>query len=155
MTSEDTQRMVEKVESLRMVITGVKIQPTSENLQRVAKMEEKLRRLMEEAKTRQEETRARSTEEPDVTKGKSHPKGGEGRDEVNETCGKGKGKGQYGGKGAQQSVRTMKSADEEQHEWRSEDDDDGGRGARKMRSSKSGSKWRRTWGPVAQTHQAT
>ena len=66
MTSEDTQCILEKFEGLRMVMTSVKMQSTNENLEHAAKMEENLKRLMEEAQTKQEEVRPRSIEEQDV-----------------------------------------------------------------------------------------
>ena len=47
-------------------MTSVKMQSTNENLERAAKMEENLKRLMEEAQTKQEEVRPRSIEEQDV-----------------------------------------------------------------------------------------
>ena len=49
------QCIVEKVEGQTMVMTSAKMQSTNENLQRVAKMEENLKRSMEEAQTKQEE----------------------------------------------------------------------------------------------------
>ena len=48
-------------------MTRVKMQSTNENLERAAEMEEKLKRLMEEAQTELEEMRTRNIEEQDVT----------------------------------------------------------------------------------------
>ena len=53
-TSEEMQRVVEQVNSMRMAMADVRKHATNEDLQRMEKMEEGLKKLQEEARTRQE-----------------------------------------------------------------------------------------------------
>ena len=128
--------------SNRVVVT---LHSTKENLQRVAKMEENPKRLMEEAQTKQEEMRTRNIEKQDVAmclkeevgKKRSREKGEAGQvsfkgeddgDRVNETCRKGKGKGtevkeNTEAKEKMETVRRMRSAEHEKHQERRSEDD--------------------------------
>ena len=90
-TSEEMQRVVEQVKSMRMVMAGVREHATSEDFQCMEEMREGLKNVEEEARTRQEEVRAKGTEEQDATTRLVEEVGGKATRE-------GKGKGN-GGKG--------------------------------------------------------
>ena len=62
-TSEEMQRIVEQVGRLRMALADVRKRATNVDLQRTQRMEECLKKLEEETRTRQEEVRARCTDE--------------------------------------------------------------------------------------------
>ena len=62
-TSEEVQRVVEEVKSMRMVMAGARKHATSEGLQRMEKMDDGLKKLEKEARTRQEEVRAKGAQE--------------------------------------------------------------------------------------------
>ena len=66
-TSEEMQRVVEQVKSMRMTMADVRKHATNEDLQRMEKMEEGWKKFEEEARTRQAEMRAKGTEEQDAT----------------------------------------------------------------------------------------
>ena len=66
-TDEDKRRFAEQVEKLRKAMASVKKQATGQDLQRVADMEEGLKMLMDDTRTRQEEVRAKGAEDFCVT----------------------------------------------------------------------------------------
>ena len=66
-TSEEMQCLVEHVRRLRMAMADVRKRVTSEDLQRVKRMEEGLKKLEEKTRIRQEEVRAKGTDEQEVT----------------------------------------------------------------------------------------
>ena len=81
-TSGEMQRLVEQVGRLRMAMADVRKRVASEDLQRTKRMEEGLKKLEEETRIRQEEVRAKGTDEQEVNdevRGRSQTKSHERR----------------------------------------------------------------------------
>ena len=125
-TDEDKRRLAEEVEKVTKMMAGMGKQATGGDLQRVAEMEESLKKLEEEVQAKDVDKQEIMTNFEDKGEKKVTREGGgcaglvQGRDEthkLNKTSGKGKGKGNggkgehggkghKGGKGHQQSTRT-------------------------------------------------
>ena len=139
-TDEDKRRIAEEVEKVKKAMAGMEKQATGGDLQRVAEMEEGLKKLEKEVQAKDVDDQkmtmnfAETGEKEDTREGGGCAGHVQGRDEThrrNETSGKGKGKGnggkgKHGGKGedgdkgVQQSAKMMK--DEEEQEADKEDE---------------------------------
>ena len=99
-TGEDKRRVVENVEELRKAIIGLRKQARGEELQRVAELEESLKKLEEEmllwSVEEQEQRRQEEQEHAAMRKGKGKGNGGKGEHASR--------KGKFGGKGAVKMV---------------------------------------------------
>ena len=131
-TGEDKRRVVENVDELRKAIIGLRKQARGEELQRVAELEESLRKLEEEmllwSVEEQEQRRQEEQEHAAMRKGKGKGNGGKGEHASR--------KGKFWGKGAVKMVngddegeeadeemggtRNLRWADCEEEEGRSE-----------------------------------
>ena len=108
-TGEDKRFLPEKVEEVRKAIDGIRKQARGEELQRVAELEEGLKKL-------EEEMRPRSIDEQDVMRNfEEECEEKVTREGSGEIYGKGKGKGN-GGKGKHAS-RKGKFREKEQRRW--------------------------------------
>ena len=141
-TDEEKRRLAEEVEKVRKAMAGMGKKATGGDLQRVAEMEESLKKL-------KEEVQAKDVDEQEMMmdfEGKGEKKvvregrgsaglvqGGDETHRMNETCGKSKGKGNggkgehggkgdKGGKGFQQSMKTMKGEEEQKADEEDERD---------------------------------
>ena len=140
-TDEVMQRIVEHEVRMRLMAENMKKQASDDDLQRVEKMEQGLKIFMEEVRDRQKELETRETKEQNVTMSPKDEvgrkstregrgcaglvQGGDETHRMNETCGKGKGKGngvkgehggigEDGGKGTQQQSMKMMKGEEKQ-----------------------------------------
>ena len=133
-TDEDKRRLAEEVEKVRKTMAGMEKQATGGDLQRVTEMGESLKKLEKEVQAKDVDDRkmtrnfAETGEKKVTRKGRGCAGLVQGRDEthrMNETSGKGKGKGRegkgehgkeggQGGKGARQK---MPSEEDEEDEW--------------------------------------
>ena len=111
-TGEDKRRVVENVEELRKAIIGLRKQARGEELQRVAELEESLKKLEEEmllwSVEEQEQRRQEEQEHAAMRKGKGKGNGGKGEHASR--------KGRFGGKGAVKMVNGNDEGEEADEE---------------------------------------
>ena len=142
-TDEDKRRLAEEVEKVRKMMAGMGKQATGGDLQRVAEMEESLKKLEKEVQAKDVDDQkmsmnfAETGEKKVMREGRGCAglvQGGDETHRKNETSGKGNetsrkgkgkgnggkvehgGKGEDGGKGVQQSVKMLKGEEEEADE---------------------------------------
>ena len=180
-TEEEKRRLAEEVDKVRKMMAGMEKQMTGEDLQRLAEMEEGLKKFEEEVQAKGVDDQEMMTNFEDKGERKVTREGrgraglGQGRDEthrMNETCGKSKGKGsggkgQHGGKGQgrqRRKRRTRRKGRDKggkggkgghggKGETREEKDFSRVKKSRRQTRRTSRSRWRLTWGPVAHTHR--